>query len=767
MNYKEIDIHSLKSKLLKEYLTVKSQEDDDSVLLFQVGGFYETYFDDARIFSQTTGAMLSSRTINEIGIFPQAGVPIEAVFSYVKKLLEADLKVVLCSQYKNENNEFSRHVSRRYTKGTIYEEDFLDVAENNYILALYKKENSYLLSYCDVSTGQFYKTSGDKKAICFEVDKITPQEVLIFQNQKQFFKDIIDKYNTTLLEEAFFEDEKIENTIIKYCNHTQKDFLVELDKTIEYKIENYMLMDEVTRRCLELSKTRRYLKHKGSVLWFLNYTKTPMGLRLLKKCISEPLLEINEIIKRQNAISELIENENILNDIQTNFETFCDLSRCINCLSNSTIYPRDLYKLTKNASKISQIHNLTQKLKSDYLKIKDEKLNKVLEFVELINNSIDENSSNNLKEGNIIKEGYNSNLDYLRNELKKTYANLYSYIDLEKKRLEIKTFNLKETKTVGFCIEVPKIYSNKIPKDYYLTNASNTISRYSTNKLRDLEKEIFNLKYQISEFEYQLFCDIRNSAKIFVSAVREIAKDIAKIDVLSSFAKCAIINHLVKPSFHGKGLAIKNGFHPSLLKLNNELVKNDTNLEESSMIILTGANMSGKSTYLKSNAIICLLAQIGAYVPCDSAKLSIFEKLFFRQGSTDDIINNNSSFMVEMNDLKFIVDNLNNSSLVLLDEPAKSTNSKEGGVIARAFCEYLLSYYSAKTIIATHNTELTKLEDDYPDKAINYVMGMNDDLNYVDRKIVRGKIETSFAINTAILSDLPDEIIKRAQELMK
>ena len=319
---------------------------------------------------------------------------------------------------------------------------------------------------------------------------------------------------------------------------------------------------------------------------------------------------------------------------------------------------------------------------------------------------------------------------------------------------------------MGYYIEIPYVKRHCVPNDYLRKQELSNCVRYTTQKLKTLEEQAYNLRYKINQLEYELYCEIRKLASKFTDTIRNLAKDIARIDVLVSYSRCAKINNLTKPKFNSTSIQIKDGFHPSLIKLKNDIVVNDTALDDGAMIVLTGANMSGKSTYLKYNAIICLLSQIGSYIPASNANLPIVDKIFIRQGSTDDIINNNSSFMVEMTDLKFIIDNATNSSFILLDEPAKSTNAKEGGAIARAFCEYLLSYFEAKIIIATHNTELTKLEENYPNRVHNYVIGNANEApsSINDRKVKRGVISTSLAINTAILANLPREIIENAKQ---
>ena len=337
-----------------------------------------------------------------------------------------------------------------------------------------------------------------------------------------------------------------------------------------------------------------------------------------------------------------------------------------------------------------------------------------------------------------------------------------------KRKLSIEKLKTDYSKSIGYYFELPLSKEKLLTSDCIRKQVLSSAARYTTPELQKLEEEIFGLKFKINELEYELYLSIRQKANTFVDKIRYVSKEIARIDVFNSLAICAIKNNLKRPEFKNKNIYIKNGFHPALLSANTKIVKNDTSFLDNSMIILTGANMSGKSTYLKQIAIILILAQIGSFIPADCAELEIVDKIFVRQGSTDDISNNSSSFMIEMNDLKFIIENATDDSLILLDEPAKSTNAVEAGAIVKAFCDYLISRFKTKTMIATHNIELTKLEAKYPERVFNYVVGASNDSEKInsDRKVVRGVVNSSLALNTAILADLPNEIISKAKEYL-
>lgn len=767
-NFKTIDINKTSSKLLKEYVLFK-KFNEEYIIFFQIGDFFEIYFQDAIIFSQLTGATLTSKTIKDTGEIPQCGFPKSHIDTYIKKMLDNNQKVCVCKQYYDEeNNIYYRQISRKYTQGTIIEKEFLNAHENNFIVAVCKYKNTYNLAYADVSTGQFYKTFLTLEQALFEIDKIEPDELLILDKEKKLFEKIISKYNVTVLNDEFI-GLSAEEIIRKYCKIIQKDYCIELEDALEYNVSNFLLMDEITRINLELTRTRRFLKKKGSLFWFINYAITPMGIRLLKKYISEPLLDIKLIKERQKAVEELIDNKEIHKELQNTLENFCDLSRICSRISNSTIYPKDLFQIAKNSQSLQKLNEICSNFNSKLLKLNKNKLQEILDFANQIKKTIREDTNDELKAGGIIKDGYYPNLDYLKLKLNQCKQNIKVYEQKEAKRLDINNLKIACNKTLGYYIEITGAKAPKVSNEYLKKQALTSCVRFTTPTLKEYEQEVFNLTYQINELEYELYCQLRQQAVSFSETIRLISQEVARLDVLFAFAKCAIENNLVKPEFNNDEIFIQDGFHPSLLKLHNELVKNDTNIKNGNMIILTGANMSGKSTYLKHNAIIVLLSQIGSFVPAKKADITLVDKIFLRQGATDDIVNNNSSFMVEMNDLKFIIDNITNHSFIFLDEPAKSTNAKEGGAIARAFCEYLLLNYKTKAIIATHNTELTKIEQQFPKRAINYVIGNqnNSELTISDRKIRKGIINSSLAINTAKLANLPKELIKLAQVYAK
>ncbi len=766
--YYQVDKSKIKGTSLLQYINLKENY-NDGIVLYENGAFYDTFFDDARTTANITGLTLSVKRMSAIGEYHQTGIPKTNFFLYVKKLLDNNIKIYLCEQLEDkEEGSIKRELTRIFTPGTIIEKELLDSYENNYIASLYYDKNIVKLAYADVSTGQLYKTEGKINEIEFEIGKISPKEILISEKQEDYFEKFLQDYYFVAVEEENFKNFNIEDVIINYCELNQKKYFAKLDKVVEYKLETFLMMDDVTRKSLELTKTRKQSKKKGSLLWFLNYTKTTMGARLLKKYINEPLLDIKDIKKRQSAVAELLKSEDLLNQYESTLENFCDLSRICTKISNSTIKPKELLEIASCSNVIEKLNELSKNVKSKLLYLNNSKLNDILKLSKEIKNALDEDINDKTKDDYIIKKNYSAELDYLRDKYENCKKEIKDYEKKLRKKLNIDELEIEYKRALGYFIEIPATKRMYIyEKDYIKKQTTENVIRYTTEKLSALESDLIILKYKIDSAQEEIYNKLKKYADSFTQNMRSLSSEIARIDVLVSFARCAKNNNLKKPEFQNDGIEIQNGFHPSLIKLNNQVIKNDTSLKNNSMIILTGANMSGKSTYLKYNAIIPILGQIGSFVPADKTILTITDKIFLRQGSTDDIINNNSSFMVEMNDLKFIIDNVTNKSLILLDEPAKSTSTNEGGAIVKAFCEYILNNFKTKTIIVTHNLDITKLEEQYPDRIFNYATGSNENNKINDRKIRRGTAQTSSAINTAILADLPDEIIKKAKEYLE
>ena len=761
----DVDINKIESSVLIEYLRIK-REYPDCVVLFQIGKFFLTFFEEAKLFSQLTGFVLNARNFKGVGQIIQCGFNASVNPEYyIKLLLKKGRRVCLCPEFKDKNGDSYRELVRIYTSGTVIESEFLDANENNYILAVCKTDEKVYIAYADVSTGQFYRSKGEYSEAIIEIEKIEPSEILIMDSQKDDFVNLLSRFNTVLLNDNYSDDCPKAN-IEKYCKLTQKEFCSKLDESIDYEINNYLSMDLITRKSLELTKNKRFSKKKGSLLWFLDYTKTSMGARLLKKFINEPLLNIEKINKRQEAVKELIENPDSLALCVNVLQNFCDLSRGCSRISNQTILPKDLLNLANNSMFLEGLDNVCSKFKTPLLKLNKQKLDEIINFATQVQMAIKEDASPELKGGNIIKDGYNAELDYIKNQLSKLDKNLAKYEDELKNKFDIKKLKIAKNSGIGICIEVPPSSAYKISGDFYKIQEVYTCVRFTNEKLREIQKDYSDLTLKANKIEYKLYCELRSFSTQFVDAIRALAHEIAVIDVYISYAKSALDYNLVCPNFDSDGIYVNDGFHPCLLKLQNDVVKNDTKMNNGDIFIITGPNMSGKSTYLKHNAFIVLLSQIGAYVPACKATISIVDKIFFRQSSTDDIVNSNSSFMIEMNDLKFILDNATDFSLVLLDEPAKSTSEKEGGAIARAVCEYLIQKTNSKIMVATHNLELTKMENDFPKRALNFVIGDNEfcSSTVIDRKIKRGVVKSSLALNTAKLAGFPEEVLELAKK---
>ena len=478
-----------------------------------------------------------------------------------------------------------------------------------------------------------------------------------------------------------------------------------------------------------------------------------MGTRLLKQYISKPLINSKEINKRLDAVDELIQNKEKLNLIEETLANFSDISRMSSKISNSTILPKELYNLAISSQYFEKLENTLNGFNSKLLKTDTKKLNHLLDFAKTVKKALNNDSSDEIKEGKLINEGYNAELDFLKAERNKVLDDIEEYRISQIKKTGINNLKIGYDDKSGFYIEVAKHEALCTPKNYFKKEETSKSVHFYTIKLQEFEDKYRSQTHKINAIEYQLYCILKKNASSYIESIRNIASDIAKIDVLVSFALCAIKYNLSRPVFKDSTFLISKGCHPALFDTVEEIIKNDTEFQKDGVMILTGANMSGKSTYLKHNALICLMAQMGCFVPCENAKINIVDKIFFRQGALDDISNSASSFLIEMKDLKYIIDNTTNSSLILLDEPAKSTNPVESANIIKAYTEYMMEHFEVKMIIATHNIELTKLKN----QKIKYF--------YMDttKHLKQGIANTSQAIDIANIANLPKEIIEKAK----
>lgn len=761
----ELENLNIQNKTFLEFLKIK-KENKDYIVLFQIGDFFETFLEDALAFAGACNVVLGKRTFKTVGLLAQAGVNRRYLDIYIKKLLNKNLKVCVCEQIQIDG-EISRIIKRKYTKGTIFENELLETYENNFLATVIENSRVFELSYCDSSCGQFYKTKGDFDEIAQEIFKISPSELLILKSQKSLFENKFENLNITFLDDFDLMDLNSDEILIKYLKDNQKDFFVELKKPLEYEIKSFMQIDFVTRRTLEITKNRRNFKKEGSLFEILNFTKTPMGFRTLKKFLNEPLLDLAQIIKRQNFVSKLVLNKEKLNEIENLLDGICDLSRLCAKLANSTISLKDLYSISLLAKNISALAEVSNSFDHGFSIFAKEKIVPVLELTNFLSNAFDCSKENSIN----IKENFNSKLDFLRDNLKNEFSKLQTLEEDLKEKTKIENLKISYKPTFGYFVELSNKEAAHVLdfSEFEIFQNNKTTSKFKTKTLIEIQEKIFSLKFQIEEIENSIFKDILDKSKKFVQNIRELSFDIGFLDSMYSFSKCAVEYDLSCPEFFDDGFEVKDCFHPILLKTiekQEKIIKNDTNFEGKNTIILTGANMSGKSTFLKQNAIVSILAQIGTFVFSKNAKLSIIDRLFFRQSTYDDLLNSKSSFMVEMSDLNFILNNATKNSLVLLDEPLKSTNSKEASAILMAYLEYFSKNYGAKTIIATHNFEITTLEDKFPDEFINYFISFensnNLDKKEQSRKIKIGRAKESKALDIALALDFPKEIIEKA-----
>lgn len=789
---------SKETPLMKQYREIK-EENRESILFFRLGDFYEMFFDDAVIASKELGITLTSRNKEKGQNVPLAGVPYHSAAAYISKLVRKGYKVAICEQVedpKTAKGIVKREVVKVVTPGTVIDTDYLDEKSNNYLLGIYIKEERAGIAYVDITTGEFRSTEIDGEDIISmvlnEVHKISPKEIIVeektYENFSDNFKDYAALSELTLHRVPFVKNSEevlkdyfrvisLDSYGLKGKNEAVSvgamvlEYVLELQKYNELPInkisydnrENHMELNLTTQRNLELIHNQREKSSVGTLLWVLDSCKTSMGTRMLKKFIKNPLLKVEAIQKRQEDIGYFMDEVLIREEIREILKDIYDIERLIGKVIMGTENGRDLIALKKSIRGTLEIIKLLgnrQLFETD--------LEKLVELYNIIEKSIVDEPPFSVREGGMIKGGYNSDLDDLH-EISKNGKNYILDIETrEREKTGIKTLKVKYNKVFGYFIEVTKANSSLVPEEYIRKQTLTNAERYITPELKDYESKVLNAKEKIEALEYELFKGISALVKEENKTLQELAQNLAYLDVISSLSDVAIKNSYVKPEiFEGFSLDIKGGRHPIVEKIigAGEFVKNDILLDDTKgMVILTGPNMAGKSTYMKQLALIILMAQIGSYVPADHAAIGIVDKIFTRVGASDDLVGGQSTFMVEMSEVANIVNNATEKSFVILDEVGRGTSTFDGISIASSITEYIHDKIGAKTVFATHYHELTELENKLK-KAVNYrieVRETKDDVVFL-REIVRGGADKSYGIEVARLAGLPGEILKRSK----
>lgn len=795
--------------MMQHYLKTK-EENKDCILFYRLGDFYEMFFEDAKIVSKELELTLTGKACGLEERAPMCGVPFHAADTYINRLVAKGYKVAICEQVedpKTAKGIVKREVIRIVTPGTNIDMQSLDEARNNYIMSIVYLDDKYGISTADVTTGDFFVTEVDsERKLLDEMNKFSPSEIIC--NEAFYMSGIdIDDMRERLsiavsaLDSWYFGDELAKETLLshfkvhtlmalgledydcgviasgsllKYLMETQKNSLDHILEIHPYSIGKYMIIDSSSRRNLELVETLREKQKRGSLLWVLDKTKTAMGARLLRSYVEQPLIDKAEIIKRQNMIEVLNKAAITREEFREYLNPIYDLERLITRISYQTANPRDLLAFRNSLEMLPPIRTLladvecelAEEIKGDFDCLED--------LYRLLCDSIQEEPPLSVRDGDIIKEGYNAEVDRLRSAKTQGKTWLAELEAQEKEKTGIKNLRIRYNKVFGYYLEVTNSFKDLVP-DYYvrkqtLTNAE----RYITPELKELEDTILGAEDRLVSLEYELFKEIRNTIAENISRIQKTAKAIAKLDVFVSLAVVAEQNNYCKPKINESGIIdIKNGRHPVVEKMitNDMFIDNDTYLDNSDhrISIITGPNMAGKSTYMRQTALIVLMAQVGSFVPASAANIGIVDRIFTRVGASDDLASGQSTFMVEMNEVANILRNATSSSLLILDEIGRGTSTFDGLSIAWAVVEHISNpkLLGAKTLFATHYHELTELEGKL-NGVNNYCIAVKekgDDIVFL-RKIVKGGADKSYGIQVAKLAGLPDSVVERAKEIV-
>ena len=802
-----IDLSQL-SPMMQHYMETK-KEYPDCVLFYRLGDFYEMFFDDALTVSKELEITLTGKDCGLSERAPMCGVPFHALDSYLYRLVQKGYKVAIAEQMEDPRQAkglVKREVIRVVTPGTITSSQVLDETKNNYLMGIVYMDGIYGISTADISTGDFMVTEVDSDRELFdEINKFSPSEIICnnaFYMSGVDMDELKNRYQVVIsaLDSRFFGEESCRRilmehfkvgalvglgledyatgiiaagAVMQYIYETQKSTLEHITTITPYSTGQYMVIDTSTRRNLELVETMREKQKRGTLLWVLDKTKTAMGARLLRACIEQPLIHRDEIIKRQNAVEELNMNYISREEICEYLNPIYDLERLIGRISYKTANPRDLIAFRSSLEMLPYIKRILGEFNSELLAELGRELDPLQDIFQLIGDAIVEDPPITVREGGIIKDGYNQEADKLRHAKTEGKNWLAELEAKEKEKTGIKTLKVKFNKVFGYYFEVTNSFKDQVP-DYYIRKQTLTnAERFTTDELKQLEDIIMGAEEKLVSLEYDLFCEVRDKIGAEVIRIQKTAKSIAGIDVFCSLSVVATRRNYVKPSINDKGvIQIKNGRHPVVEQMMRDdmFVANDTFLDngKNRLSVITGPNMAGKSTYMRQVALIVLMAQLGSFVPAQEADIGICDRIFTRVGASDDLASGQSTFMVEMTEVANILRNATRNSLLVLDEIGRGTSTFDGLSIAWAVIEHISNskLLGAKTLFATHYHELTELEGTIAGVK-NYCIAVKeqgDDIVFL-RKIVRGGADKSYGIQVAKLAGVPDSVIARAKEI--
>ncbi len=794
--------------MMQKYLETKN-EYKDCILFYRLGDFYEMFFEDAKCVSKELDLTLTGKSCGLKERAPMCGVPFHSADGYINRLVSKGYKVAICEQVEDPKlakGLVKREVIQVVTPGTNNNVSVLEDDKNNYLMGIVCQGELFGVSVVDVTTGEYLLTEvGTPERLLDEINKFMPSEIICNDTFYICGVDIEDLkermgISISVLSPRYFDEElcvralcrhfsvasldgmglsdysagvTAAGAVMEYLQEMQKNTLAHISALTPYYTGKYMLLDRNTRRNLELVETLREKQKRGSLFWVLDKTRTAMGARKLRSSIEQPLIDRDEIEKRYDSIEELNQNVITREEMREYLNPIYDLERLLSKISYKTANPRDLIALLSSLTMLPHILFLCQNFKSGLFRELSEELDPLTDLCELISKAIQEEPPLALHDGGIIKEGYNEQVDQLRNAKSEGKTWLAALESEEREKTGIKNLKVKYNRVFGYYLEVTNSYKDLVPDSWTRKQTLSNAERYTTEKLKELEDVVLGAEDKLFNLEYQLFCEVRDQIFTQLNRIQQTARAVAMVDMITALAYVAEKYNYVRPSLNQKGvLHIKDGRHPVIEQMidHDMFIANDTYLdqEEHRLVIITGPNMAGKSTYMRQTALIVLMAQLGSFVPAASADLSLCDRIFTRVGASDDLASGQSTFMVEMTEVANILHNATKDSLIILDEIGRGTSTFDGLSIAWAVAEYIVEKKNigAKTLFATHYHELTELEGKLKgvQNCCIAVKEDGDDIVFL-RKIVKGGADKSYGIQVAKLAGVPEEVLNRAHEI--
>ena len=789
--------------MMRQYFEIKDRY-KDCIVFFRLGDFYEMFFDDAKTASRELELVLTGRDCGLEERAPMCGIPFHASANYIQRLVYKGYKVAICEQVEDVNASkgiVKRDVIKVITPGTYVENNGVENG-NTYLSTIYEEDDNIAIATTDISTGEFKVTSFKslKTTLLDEITKINPKEIVIdinlnekLENElssitgafltkkdlREFLctrEELIVQFSEVEVSNLSIAAEKATRILLKYVYETQKMSLLNINYLEQYDIINFMTIDGNSRRNLELTENIREKSKKGSLLWVMDKTSTSMGARVLRKWIDEPLISREEILKRLTGVEELFNDFSFNEDLRSLLKDIYDIERIVGKVANGNVNGKDMISLKNSLSKLPAIKSLLSSSTSNLLKEYYENLDVLEDIKTILEKSIKEDPSLSIKEGDIIKDGYSNEVDELRVAKSHGKEWIASLENSEREITGIKSLKVGYNKVFGYYIEIRKANYSSIPEGRYIRKQTlANAERYITSELKEMEDKILGAEEKLIKLEYEIFLEIRKAVEKEIPRLKASARIVGELDCISTLSKIAVENDYVKPEINESGIIeIEEGRHPVVEKVigRGEFVSNDTllNKNDNRLLLITGPNMAGKSTYMRQVALITLMAQMGSFVPAKSANISVCDKIFTRIGASDDLAGGKSTFMVEMWEVSNILKNATPKSLVLLDEVGRGTSTYDGLSIAWSVIEHISNTESLKcnTLFATHYHELTKLEGEI-EGVKNYSVAVSevDDNIIFLRKIVEGGADQSYGVEVAKLAGIPKSVIDRAKEILE